>query len=544
VKHLALPPAQTLTPPCQSALLELGRRLELAESADAAIETTAWSLADCFGAAWHRGCAELESADERDGCAALEPARKSGPLPSPAGSSAGSTCCTLALPIRSASAPFELLTFQRGGPFTDAERSTAELAACLLAAALRRLAALGALRDSRTQLEQSERIKCIGQLASGVAHDFNNLLTVISAAAEVMSDTLGAEHPSAAQLGLILDTSHRAAQLTRKLLAFSRKGRPAMAATNVHDVLDTVRELLVLGMDRRISLQLVRCAGPCLVLADASSLGNAILNLCLNARDAMPTGGVLRITTQRIELDAAACAAEYSSCRPGAHVHLEIHDSGTGMDAATLARVFEPFFTTKEPGRGTGLGMPIALAAVREHKGGVFIRSQLGAGTSCTLLLPLLDAAGAEAPASSPASRRKRSLRVLLVDDEPDVCLTAARLMRKLGHNVQALCSGEKALSHLRVHSLGYDVLVLDVMMPHPSGLELHRALHRDGIELPTVFMSGSSCAEHDGTPAERDGVVFLAKPFRQTELADAIARSVESFDERPSLLHAQLCAG
>ncbi|HWO13950.1 MAG TPA: ATP-binding protein, partial [Polyangiaceae bacterium] len=437
----------------------------------------------------------------------------------------------------------ELLAFQRMGAFTDAERATAELAACLLASALRRLAALGALRDSRTQLEQSERIKCIGQLASGVAHDFNNLLTVISAAAEVMSDALGAAHPSAAQLGLILDTSHRAAQLTRKLLAFSRKGRPAMAPTNVHDVLDTVRELLVLGMDRRVALQLVRCAGPCLVLADASSLGNAILNLCLNARDAMPAGGVLRITTERVELDAAACAADYSSCSPGPHVRLELADNGTGMDAATLARAFEPFFTTKEPGRGTGLGLPIALAAVREHKGGVFIRSQPGAGTTCTLLLPLLEAAGADAPASAPSSRRARSLRILLVDDEPDVCLTAARLMRQLGHNVQALCSGEKALSHLRVHSLGYDALVLDVMMPQPCGMELYRALLRDGIELPTVFMSGSNCAEHDDAPAERGGVVFLAKPFRQTELADAIARSVESFDQRLSL-HAALRAG
>ena len=542
MKHQAQTRARTLTDVCQNALLDLASFLETSDSGDAAIEGVARGLAEAFSSGWQRESADVGSGD-LDGRLAIERAQHTGHVSTQAARRAGRA--TLALPIRSAHAPFEVLVFQREVSFDDTERDAAELAAFLLASALRRLAAVGALRDSRTQLEQSERIKCVGQLASGVAHDFNNLLMVISAAAEVVSDALGAEHPNAAQVGLILETSHRAAQLTRKLLAFSRKGRPAMAPTNVNDVLDTVRELLVLGIDRRISLQLLRCQGPCLVLADASSLGNAILNLCLNARDAMATGGTLRLSTERVELDAVACATEYPSCRPGPHVRLEIQDSGMGMDEQTLERAFEPFFTTKEPGRGTGLGLPIALAAVREHKGGVFIRSQLGAGTTCTLLLPLVDAASTEATASVPSSRRTRSLRVLLVDDEPDVCLTAARLMRQLGHNVQALCSGEKALSHLRVHAGGYDVLVLDVMMPHPSGLELHRALCRDGIALPTVFMSGSTGAEHDGAPPERGGVVFLAKPFRQTELADAIARSLDSFDERSAVrASARLRAG
>ena len=531
--HQGQQQAQRSAGVCQSALLELGRFLESAESTDAAIEGVGLRLAEAFCSSWQREAAELGPADFA-GRDPIERAQQTGEVSARADVRAGRA--TLAVPIRSVAAPFEVLVFQREVPFDEAEREAAELGAFLLASTLRRLAALGALRDSRTQLEQSERIKCVGQLASGVAHDFNNLLMVISAAAEVVSDALGAGHPSAAQLGLILDTSHRAAQLTRKLLAFSRKNRPAMAATNINDVLDTVRELLVLGIDRRINLQLVRCAGPCLVLADASSLGNAILNLCLNARDAMPAGGALRLSTERVELDAVACATAYPSCLPGPHVRVEIQDSGTGMDEQTLERAFEPFFTTKEPGRGTGLGLPIALAAVREHKGGVFIRSQPGAGTTCTLLLPLLDASGPEATASAPSSRHLRSLRVLLVDDEPDVCLTAARLMRQLGHNVQALCSGEKALNHLRVHAGGYDVLVLDVMMPHPSGLELHRTLLRDGIALPTVFMSGSTGAEHDGAPPERGGVVFLAKPFRQTELADALARSLDSFDERSAV--------
>jgi two-component system, cell cycle sensor histidine kinase and response regulator CckA len=525
------------------ALHELGSTLARIDAAPAAIEASAGFLADALGATHAPELAEHLLADDLTDALALEAARHAGRV----GTCrlAGSEPFALMVPVRASLPPFELLVFQRNVPFSELEKSLAGLAAGQLEGALRQRALLDELRDSRAQLEQSERIKSVGQLASGVAHDFNNLLMVISAAAEVIGDCLDSEHPCASQLSLILETSHRAAELTRKLLAFSRKARPKLEPVDVHELLDTVREFLAHGIDRRITLQLSLCDEPCMLDADATQLESALLNVCLNARDAMPDGGRLWITTRRVELDAAACAERFSGCEPGWFVRIDIKDTGTGMDAATLQRAFEPFFTTKEPGRGTGLGLPVVLATVRDHKGAVVLESEAGGGTTCSILLPLSERGVAAAHAAGPASRRMAALRILLVDDEPRVCLTAAHLMRQLGHNVQALCSGEKALSHLRVHSSGYDLLVLDLTMPRPTGLELHRTLTREGIDLPTLFVSGS--VGHDARDGLREhpGVVFLPKPFRQAELAQAIAHSMEAWQSRaPAAVAAPRRAG
>jgi signal transduction histidine kinase/CheY-like chemotaxis protein len=512
------------------ALSELGERLAACASAEAAVELAAEAIGLCLGASWQRPRVDAGAEDQRDHRRAVERARVAGRAVSSGVWGEGADGFFLVVLPGLSSAPLEVLCFRRDTVFSPHEESLAALALATLRGALRHRVALDELRDSRVQLEQSQRLDTIGQLASGVAHDFNNLLMVISAAAEVVSDALDPDDPCAAQLGLILDTSHRAAELTRKLLVFSRKGRPVTRAVDVHDVLGTVREFLAHGIDRRITLQLSLCDGPCMVAADPTQLGNAILNICLNARDAMPDGGLLRISSQRVELGADACQSHYAGCEPGAFVRLEIKDTGTGMDAQTLARAFDPFFTTKAPGRGTGLGLPVVLATVREHKGSVVLESQPGGGTTCSLLLPLVSNAASVVGTSAPESTRTAALRVLLVDDEPDVCLTAAQLVRQLGHNVQALCSGEKALSHLRVHSTGYDLLVLDLMMPHPTGPEVYRALAEEGIHLPTLFVSGSTDQPLLGALARHPGVAFLQKPFRQAELALAIAHCSEAW--------------
>jgi signal transduction histidine kinase/CheY-like chemotaxis protein len=522
-----LPPAQHLP------LLQLARRLELDIGVEAAFEQTRAALSEALAAHARSLRADASEAHEAGLRPLIEVARESGQACAGRAGNAAGDDFVLALPVRREAPPCELIVLARATAFSEIEQSLARLAASLLETALRQHAAQRELRDSRLQLEQSERIKSVGQLASGIAHDFNNLLMVISAAAEVMADTLTPEHRFAPQLELILDTSQRAAQLTKRLLAFSRKARPTMKPLNVHELLGTLQEFLVRSIDRRIELHLSPCIGACVIEADATQLGNAILNVCLNARDAMPEGGRLEIGTQRLELDAAACAERHPGCEPGPFVRVDIKDTGAGMDAETLQRAFEPFYTTKEPGRGTGLGLPLVLAAAREHKGSVQLQSQPGAGTLCSLFLPLSERHCDDVPASAPGLRRAAALRVLLVDDQPSVCRTAAQLMRQLGHNVQALCSGEKALSHLRTHSSGYDLLVLDVMMPHPTGLEVHRALARQGIELPTVFMSGSNNPALPGAGGEPAGVAFLQKPFRQAELEQAILRCMADWESR-----------
>jgi signal transduction histidine kinase/ActR/RegA family two-component response regulator len=527
-EEMALPPTAL---ELSQALLELGPRLASADVPEAAAEALAAVLERALAATPLCWRGEPLFASERQALRVADEVRRSGQVgvcridgPKP---------FVLLLPIRTQAPALELLAFQRRSPFSPLEQSLAALGKAQLEAALDKRALADALLDCRTQLAQSERLKSIGQLASGVAHDFNNLLMVISATAEVMSDAFPPEHVCATQLNLILDTSHRAAELTRKLLRFSRKAPPAVKPIDMHEVLGTVREFLAHGIDRSITLSLSLCEGPCVVDADATELGNAILNVCLNARDAMPDGGLLKITTSRVELDAQACAARFRGCQPGPFVRLEVKDTGTGMDEQTLARAFDPFFTTKDPGRGTGLGLPVVLAAVREHKGGVLLESESGGGTSCSILLPLREPGFCESSSSDPDSRRMAALRVLLVDDEPGVCLTAAQLMRQLGHKVQALCSGEKALSHLRVHSSGYDLLVLDVMMPRPTGLELHRTLNHEGIDLPTIFVSGSTDLALGGSVDAASGAVLLAKPFRQAELALAIGRCMQAWQSR-----------
>jgi CheY-like chemotaxis protein len=303
----------------------------------------------------------------------------------------------------------------------------------------------------------------------------------------------------------------------------------------LHEVLGAVREFLAHALDRRITLGLSLAAGPCVVEADSTQLQNALLNICLNSRDAMPDGGLLKISTQRVELDAEACDRAVLEGKPGSYVRIEVRDTGTGMDEQTLKHAFDPFFTTKEPGRGTGLGLSVVFGAIREHGGAVSLDSRPGHGTSCVILLPLIERARPEVGALAPLARPAGSLRVLLLDDEPGVCRTAAQLMRQLGHNVQALRNGEKALNHLRTHSSGYDLLVLDVMMPHPTGVEVHRALVDDGIVLPTVFVSGYTEQHLLEGISDDNGVVFLQKPFRQSELARAIARCMESAGLRPA---------
>ncbi len=514
-----------------SSLLNLTERVAAATTAEACIEAFGAALATALGTGayerWKGGlCPELDPAAGPS----VEESRRSGKVsmyqaqPLSNGKRFG-----LIVPLGMGKSPPDLLVFQRPARFTEEDQAVAALALAFLQSALRAQAAKHELLESQAQLQQSERMKAIGQLAGGVAHDFNNMLMVISAAAEVMSDTLVPEDPCAAHVKLILDSSHRAAELTQKLLALSRKGRSAMKPVDLHEVLGAVREFLAHTIDRRITLQLSLMAGACLVDADSTQLQNALLNICLNARDAMPGGGLLKIASQRVELDAEACKAELSECKPGSYVRLDVRDTGTGMDEQTLEHAFDPFFTTKDPGRGTGLGLSVVLAAIREHGGAVLLESRPGQGTCCSLLLPLIASRRSEVGALAPLSRPSGSCRVLLLDDEPGVCRTAAQLMRQLGHNVQALRSGEKALSHLRVHASGYDLLVLDVMMPHPTGIEVHRALCDDGIVLPTVFVSGYTEQHLLEGIVEGDGIVFLQKPFRQAELASAITRCLET---------------
>lgn len=443
---------------------------------------------------------------------------------------AGRRHCLL-LPVARCGGQPELLVLERAERFSEADQAIAQLSLSFLNAALSSQAAANELRESQERLNQSERMKSIGQLAGGVAHDFNNMLMVMSAAAEVMGDKLPRDHECAAHLQLIVNTSHRAAELTQKLLAFSRKRRLAKRVMDVNEVLVTVCEFLSHALGPRISLKRSLCPGPFLIDADGTQLQNVLLNICLNARDAMPDGGVLHVSSEVRELSETEVRVRVPEGRPGPYVCIQVEDTGTGMDSGTLKHAFDPFFTTKEPGRGTGLGLSVVFGSVREHGGSVRLDSAVGRGTRCTLLLPSSGGALVEGATEAPIRVVQRGLRVMLVDDDPAVCRTTAQLMRQLGYKVQALHSGQRALLHLLGHSASYDLLMLDVTMPDPSGIDVYRELAAADIRLPTVFVSGYGAeALLEELSARRD-VVSLRKPFRQRELAAAIARCVSTGD-------------
>ncbi len=420
----------------------------------------------------------------------------------------------------------QLVVLHRAAPFRAGELSLIEHAQSFLRIALSAQASMARLRETEAQLRQSERVQSVGQLAGGVAHDFNNMLMVLTAAAEVMRDGLGPDHRHAPHVRLILETSHRAAELTRKLLGFSRKSRMSLEVLDVHELLATVRELLEHTLDRRIRIAMSSSEGMGRIRADATHLQSALLNLCLNARDAMPAGGELSIRLRRAELTEEEAREALPSGAAGPCVAIEIEDTGVGMDERTLKRVFDPFFTTKEPGAGTGLGLSVVLATVREHGGAVRLSSRPGVGTRCTVLLPRADGPGAaRSVAPGSAALEARALKILLVDDEPGVCRATAHWLRQLGHNVRALRDGARALRHLLTHFGDYDLLVLDVVTPRPTGIEVYQQLAQAGARLPTVFVSGSHEPDAVVEAERRPDVVFLQKPFRQAELERAIAR-------------------
>lgn len=407
---------------------------------------------------------------------------------------------------------------------------------------LRALGLVRQLSDATVQIRQSERLQAVGQLAGGVAHDFNNLLMVLSAAAEVIQQGLGEGHPNTAHVRLILETSERAAQLTQKLLSLSRKSRPQLEVLNLHELLMSVRELLQHALNPKIQVSMTIAGGACNIWADSTQLQSALLNICLNARDAMPEGGLLSLRTRRLFYSddakgdepqplSSSLTGEPEAPPCGEYVALEISDTGFGMNAETMAKIFEPFFTTKEAGQGTGLGLEVVRSTIEDHGGRITVVSSpnCGAaagtesGTVFTLLLPLATTPADRRGAVSPLTEIRRSLRIFLADDDSNVCRATAHWLRHMGHNVQALQDSGRALRHLLSDWRSYDLLVLDLKMPDPSGAEVHRQLQVQGIDLPTVFVSGSHEPTLVASFRDNSKVVFLQKPYRKAQLELAI---------------------
>ncbi|TCO43304.1 PAS domain S-box protein [Dokdonella fugitiva] len=380
----------------------------------------------------------------------------------------------------------------------------------LLSAALQR-------RHSEEQLAHAQRLEAIGQLTGGVAHDFNNLLTVISGNLQLLQDGFeGAEREQIVQ-GAMRAVANGAA-LTRKLLAFARRQRLTPRTIALPEWLADLHALLRRTLGESISVS-IRCpAAIPAVYADPGELDAALVNLALNARDAMPRGGNLEIEVDELRIDADAEVADLAA---GHYVVISVADTGTGMPADVLARALEPFFTTKDAGRGSGLGLSMVYGFARQSGGSMTIASELGYGTRVTLYLPVATDGAGTAPAPAPSATRGGKV-VLVVEDEPEVRGIAVAFMRALGHLARVAANGEEALALLR-EDASIELLFTDVVLGSGiNGIELAREARLLRPGLPVLLTSGY---ERTGEDIDDPSLPLLRKPYRREALAEAIDR-------------------
>lgn len=397
----------------------------------------------------------------------------------------------------------------------------------------------GAIERRQTELEkeriseqflQAQKMEAIGLLAGGVAHDFNNLLTVILSSCSFMVEELREEDPLLEDVRQIESAGDRAVSLTRQLLAFSRRQVLQTEILDLHGILKDLDKMLRRLIGEDIDLNTKIDAELWKVVADPGQIEQIVMNLVVNARDAMPAGGKVTIEATNVELDEAY-ARSHDSVTPGPHVMLGVSDTGSGMDAATLARIFDPFFTTKEKGRGTGLGLSTVHGIVKQHGGHIWAYSEPGEGTSFKIYLP--KALGTEQEVTEVSDEvvdfRGRET-VLVVEDEPAVLRLAVRVLERKGYTVLKARDGLEGETVANAHQGQIDLLLTDVVMPKASGKQLAEKLLVSRPDLKVLYMSGytdNSIVHHGILDANTH---FLEKPFSLNALAKKV-REVLNLD-------------
>lgn len=387
-------------------------------------------------------------------------------------------------------------------------------------------------RRLEERLRQSQRMESVGQLAGGIAHDFNNMLAGILGAAEVLRLDLAPDDSRRPAVDVIVKSAARAADLTSKLLAFSRKGRLVSEPLDIHAMIESALELFSHSVDRLVRMETALRAARRQVIGDPAQLQNAVLNLCINARDAMPQGGTLRVTTDDITFDAGTTQPVGLRLRAGSYVCIRVEDTGTGIPDDILPRIFDPFFTTKEVGRGTGLGLAAVQGTVIEHGGAVQVKSAVGHGSVFSIYLPSQipdQIPEPAAPRSEPSD--PKTATILVVDDEAVVRTVLEATLSRLGYRVLLAGDGRRGVELYHQHAGRIDLVLLDMIMPEMSGDECFRAIRRMDPAAAVLVVSGYA-RDKRIDDLEAEGLLgFVRKPFTIDTLQRAVSAALARRD-------------
>jgi two-component system, cell cycle sensor histidine kinase and response regulator CckA len=383
-------------------------------------------------------------------------------------------------------------------------------------------------KEIEAQLLQAQKMDAIGRLAGGVAHDFNNLLTAIGGYAELVGSSFDPADPRQSHVSGIRQATEHAASLTRQLLTFSRGQELRPTVVELSQVVVTIEPMLRRLLGEQIELVVKATPDAWSTIADRSQIEAILINLAVNAKDAMVDGGTLTIETANVELDERY-RLHHAEVTPGEYVAITVTDTGAGMDAVTMAHIFEPFFTTKDPGSGTGLGLATVYGTVRQSGGHVWVYSEPGEGTTFKIYLPrTTEPTGPDVERSTPAPAVKPKHETILVaEDEAVVREMVVASLERLGYRVMAASTGEEAVRLIDRLGDEIDLLLSDVVMPGMSGPDLLDRARRTQPELRAIFMSGYT-ALTIGRPIQ-PGVTLLEKPFSGTRLGEVVRETLTS---------------
>jgi PAS domain S-box-containing protein len=377
------------------------------------------------------------------------------------------------------------------------------------------------------QLRQSQKMEAIGRLAGGIAHDFNNLLTVISGYTGMLIDTLSHNDPRRVDAERVKTASERAAALTRQLLAFSRKQVLTPTTLNVNSVVSDLSKMLPRLLGEDVDLAFIPAGQLSSIFADRGQVEQVLMNLIVNARDAMPTGGKITLETRNKKLDE-----KYTRQRrgviPGEYVMLAVTDTGTGMDTAIQAQIFEPFFTTKEEGKGTGLGLATVYGIVKQSGGHIAVYSEPGQGSTFRVYFPATSVSRKSEPEPAAATYRAKGETVLVIEDETDLRNMIVSALRRRKYQVLEARTGEEALELVEKNSADVDLLITDIVMPGMRGTEAAQRLASVVPDLKVLYMSGYTDNAMFHQKLLEAGTIFLQKPFSVTALEETVQKTLQ----------------